>query len=87
MVFLNVPSFEVLLPAALGSQLGTGQPLPGVCSANLPQYNHDRDHVKKIFCTAAEFLNCNKSCHILCKSASPKVSSAGGTTWVDGVSS
>lgn len=58
MVFLNVPSFEVLLPAALGSQLGTGQPQPGVCSANLPQYNHDRDHVKTSFCTAAEFLNC-----------------------------
>ena len=72
MVFLNVPSFEVLLPAALGSWLWTGQPQPGVCGANLPQRNRDPDCVKKSFSTAAESLSCNEPGRILGESASPK---------------
>lgn len=54
MVFLNVPSFEVLLPAVLGSWLWTGQLQPGVRTANLAQHNHGPDQVKK-------FLHCRQA--------------------------
>lgn len=85
MVFLNVPSFELLLPTALGSWSWTGQMQPDVCGANLPQHNCVPDHVKSLS-TAAESLSCNKPGHTLGERASPKVS-AGGMIWVNSASS